>query len=150
MGRRSSSSSVELWQHFTHAHHAYRADVCHHFRSDGSDEALLTHTTHTHAHTHTHTHSHLMAPFLFHMDAVVEEGAPAMGAKGLCTHTRHAYLTTLSLHRDAVVEEGAPAMGAKGLCIPFTQPRDVTDDMKCIRPGCTNKPKNFTLFGRSY
>ena len=52
--------------------------------------------------------------------------------------------------RDVVAEEGAPAMGAKGLCIPFKQPKEITADMKCIRSGCTGKPKYFTLFGRSY
>lgn len=52
--------------------------------------------------------------------------------------------------RDAVVEEGAPAMGAKGLCIPFKQPAELKPSDMCIRPGCNNKPKFFTLFGRSY
>jgi bifunctional glutamyl/prolyl-tRNA synthetase len=52
--------------------------------------------------------------------------------------------------RDAVVEEGAPAMGAKGLCIPFKQPRELTESDKCVCPGCPNKPKFITLFGRSY
>jgi len=52
--------------------------------------------------------------------------------------------------RDAVVEEGAPAMGAKGLCIPFNQPSPITPDMKCICPNCDEKPKHWTLFGRSY
>jgi len=52
--------------------------------------------------------------------------------------------------RDVVVEEGAPAMGAKGLCIPFKQPQELKADTKCIMPCCGNKPKYYTLFGRSY
>ncbi|KAL8612842.1 hypothetical protein ACOMHN_038097 [Nucella lapillus] len=52
--------------------------------------------------------------------------------------------------RDIVVEEGAPAMGAKGLCIPFTQPQDLLPAARCIHPSCNNKPKFYTLFGRSY
>jgi len=52
--------------------------------------------------------------------------------------------------RDAVVEEGAPAMGAKGLCIPFKPPKELSKDQKCCHPDCSNKPKYYTLFGRSY
>ncbi|KNC28249.1 Bifunctional glutamate/proline--tRNA ligase [Lucilia cuprina] len=52
--------------------------------------------------------------------------------------------------RDEDAEPGAPAMGAKSLCIPFDQPAPITAADKCIHPGCTNKPKYFTLFGRSY
>ncbi|KAG8184855.1 hypothetical protein JTE90_016200 [Oedothorax gibbosus] len=51
---------------------------------------------------------------------------------------------------DEVLEPGAPAMGAKSLCIPFEQPAEIKNDTKCINPSCTQKPKNFTLFGRSY
>jgi bifunctional glutamyl/prolyl-tRNA synthetase len=47
-------------------------------------------------------------------------------------------------------EPGAPAMGAKGLCIPFDQPADINSNDKCIHPSCKNKPKYYTLFGRSY
>lgn len=47
-------------------------------------------------------------------------------------------------------EEGGPAMGAKGLCIPFKQPADIKDSDKCVGPDCTEKPKYYTLFGRSY
>ncbi|XP_059478554.1 bifunctional glutamate/proline--tRNA ligase [Neocloeon triangulifer] len=47
-------------------------------------------------------------------------------------------------------EPGAPAMGAKGLCIPFDQPAEITPADKCIYPSCKNKPKYYTLFGRSY
>ncbi|CAF0785356.1 unnamed protein product [Didymodactylos carnosus] len=52
--------------------------------------------------------------------------------------------------RDAVVEEGAPAMGAKGLCIPFKPPKELSKDQHCVHPDCSNKPKYYTLFGRSY
>uniref|UniRef100_A0A1A9WPS7 Bifunctional glutamate/proline--tRNA ligase n=1 Tax=Glossina brevipalpis TaxID=37001 RepID=A0A1A9WPS7_9MUSC len=52
--------------------------------------------------------------------------------------------------RDEEAEPGAPAMGAKSLCIPFEQPASITAADKCIHPGCTNKPKYYTLFGRSY
>lgn len=47
-------------------------------------------------------------------------------------------------------EEGAPSMGAKSLCIPFKQPGDIKEGMKCINPACSKKPKFYTLFGRSY
>ncbi|XP_017469914.1 PREDICTED: bifunctional glutamate/proline--tRNA ligase [Rhagoletis zephyria] len=52
--------------------------------------------------------------------------------------------------RDEESEPGAPAMGAKSLCIPFDQPATITPADKCIHPSCTNKPKFYTLFGRSY
>ncbi|XP_067619786.1 bifunctional glutamate/proline--tRNA ligase [Eurosta solidaginis] len=52
--------------------------------------------------------------------------------------------------REEVAEPGAPAMGAKSLCIPFDQPAAITANEKCIHPSCTNKPKFYTLFGRSY
>ncbi|KAL7727828.1 hypothetical protein ACLKA6_019764 [Drosophila palustris] len=52
--------------------------------------------------------------------------------------------------RGEEAEPGAPAMGAKSLCIPFDQPSPIADNDKCINPSCTNKPKFYTLFGRSY
>ncbi|XP_017113713.1 bifunctional glutamate/proline--tRNA ligase isoform X1 [Drosophila elegans] len=52
--------------------------------------------------------------------------------------------------RGEEAEPGAPAMGAKSLCIPFDQPAPISASDKCISPGCTNKPKFYTLFGRSY
>eukprot|EP00091_Calanus_sinicus_P009126 TRINITY_DN21523_c0_g1_i1.p1 TRINITY_DN21523_c0_g1~~TRINITY_DN21523_c0_g1_i1.p1 ORF type:complete len:142 (-),score=52.80 TRINITY_DN21523_c0_g1_i1:41-466(-) len=52
--------------------------------------------------------------------------------------------------RDSDLEPNAPSMGAKSLCIPFTQPAQVVDTDKCIKPGCTKKPLFYTMFGRSY
>ncbi|KAH8312817.1 hypothetical protein KR044_013065 [Drosophila immigrans] len=52
--------------------------------------------------------------------------------------------------RDEEAEPGAPAMGAKSLCIPFEQPAPIDSYDKCINPSCFNKPKFYTLFGRSY
>jgi len=52
--------------------------------------------------------------------------------------------------REDVVDAGAPAMGAKSLCSPFVQPGEITANMRCIHPACHNKPKQYTLFGRSY
>jgi len=52
--------------------------------------------------------------------------------------------------KDADLEPGAPSMGAKSLCIPFSQPAQILDSDKCIKPGCCVKPKFYTLFGRSY
>jgi len=52
--------------------------------------------------------------------------------------------------KDADLEPGAPSMGAKSLCIPFAQPGQIKDGMKCVRTGCPNAPKFYTLFGRSY
>jgi len=52
--------------------------------------------------------------------------------------------------KDADLEPGAPSMGAKSLCIPFAQPGQITNGMKCIKPECPAKPKYYTMFGRSY
>ncbi|XP_055373827.1 bifunctional glutamate/proline--tRNA ligase [Condylostylus longicornis] len=52
--------------------------------------------------------------------------------------------------RDEDAEPGAPSMGAKSLCIPFEQPAQITSVDACIHPACQNKPKFYTLFGRSY
>jgi len=52
--------------------------------------------------------------------------------------------------KDADLEPNAPSMGAKSLCIPFTQPAQITDKDKCIKPGCCEKPQFYTMFGRSY
>ncbi|XP_054001719.1 bifunctional glutamate/proline--tRNA ligase [Hylaeus anthracinus] len=55
--------------------------------------------------------------------------------------------------RDDIGEEpGTLSMGAKSLCIPFQQPSSSIplDKQKCIHPSCQNKPKFYTLFGRSY
>lgn len=51
---------------------------------------------------------------------------------------------------DEILEPGAPSMGAKTLCIPFQQPGEIEFNMRCINPTCSNRPKYFTLFGRSY
>ncbi|CAG0920425.1 unnamed protein product [Notodromas monacha] len=51
---------------------------------------------------------------------------------------------------DEIADAGAPAMGAKSLCIPFEQPKQIADGMKCVHPKCTKKPIAYTLFGRSY
>lgn len=48
-----------------------------------------------------------------------------------------------------VGELGTLSMGAKSLCIPFEQPL-LADKQTCIHPNCQNKPKFYTLFGRSY
>lgn len=55
-----------------------------------------------------------------------------------------------SAREDAEGDAQGPAMGAKSLCIPFEQPAEIKDSDKCIHPACTNKPKFYTLFGRSY
>ena len=52
--------------------------------------------------------------------------------------------------KDADLEPNAPSMGAKSLCIPFSQPAQITDKDKCIKPGCCEKPQFYTMFGRSY
>lgn len=54
--------------------------------------------------------------------------------------------------RDDADADGVqgPAMGAKSLCIPFEQPADILPSDKCIHPQCKDKPKFYTLFGRSY
>ena len=71
--------------------------------------------------------------------------------KSLCAQeSSHVELISWYCCRDVVVEEGAPAMGAKGLCIPFKQPADIKAGMKCVKPHCSNAPKYYTLFGRSY
>ena len=51
---------------------------------------------------------------------------------------------------DVEVEEGAPSMGAKSLCIPFKPLKQLKKDQICVKPGCSNKAKDYTLFGRSY
>ncbi|EZA58690.1 Bifunctional aminoacyl-tRNA synthetase [Ooceraea biroi] len=53
--------------------------------------------------------------------------------------------------REESDEPGA-SMGAKSLCIPFDQPEltKPLNEMTCIHHSCTNKPKFYTLFGRSY
>ena len=48
------------------------------------------------------------------------------------------------------LDANAPSMGAKSLCIPFIQPKEDISKLNCICTGCKNKPKKFTLFGRSY
>ncbi|CAK9815538.1 Bifunctional glutamate/proline--tRNA ligase [Anthophora quadrimaculata] len=55
-----------------------------------------------------------------------------------------------SARKDTGEELGALSMGAKSLCIPFEQPPSPLDKQKCIHPNCQNKPKFYTLFGRSY
>ncbi|XP_014601281.1 PREDICTED: bifunctional glutamate/proline--tRNA ligase [Polistes canadensis] len=57
-----------------------------------------------------------------------------------------------SARDDAGEEAGALSMGAKSLCIPFEQPQTFVPlyNFKCIHPSCKNKPKFYTLFGRSY
>ncbi|XP_012254281.2 bifunctional glutamate/proline--tRNA ligase isoform X2 [Athalia rosae] len=57
-----------------------------------------------------------------------------------------------SAREDVSEEPGAPAMGAKTLCIPFKQPTPPAplESLRCIHPKCTNKPKFYALFGRSY
>jgi len=52
--------------------------------------------------------------------------------------------------KDESLEPGAPSMGAKSLCIPFTQPAQIQEGDKCIKPGCGVKPQFYTMFGRSY
>ncbi|XP_046823712.1 bifunctional glutamate/proline--tRNA ligase [Vespa crabro] len=61
-------------------------------------------------------------------------------------------IKTDSARDDAGEEAGALSMGAKSLCIPFEQPQTsiLLDNLKCIHPSCKNKPKFYTLFGRSY
>lgn len=54
-----------------------------------------------------------------------------------------------SAREDMVGELGTLSMGAKSLCIPFEQPL-LADKQTCIHPNCQNKPKFYTLFGRSY
>ncbi|XP_051153318.1 bifunctional glutamate/proline--tRNA ligase isoform X2 [Leptopilina boulardi] len=59
-------------------------------------------------------------------------------------------IKTDSVREDTSDEPGAPSMGAKSLCIPFDQPKNDINKMKCIHKSCQNKPKYYTLFGRSY
>ncbi|XP_043469751.1 bifunctional glutamate/proline--tRNA ligase isoform X2 [Leptopilina heterotoma] len=59
-------------------------------------------------------------------------------------------IKTDSVREDTSDEPGAPSMGAKSLCIPFDQPKNDLNKMKCIHKSCQNKPKYYTLFGRSY
>lgn len=51
---------------------------------------------------------------------------------------------------DTTVDAAGPAMGAKSLCIPFKQCAEIIKSDKCVHPDCKNKPKFYTLFGRSY
>lgn len=51
--------------------------------------------------------------------------------------------------RESTDSVSGPLMGAKSLCIPKRQPTTVLPT-KCIHPSCTEKPKYWTLFGRSY
>lgn len=55
-----------------------------------------------------------------------------------------------SAANEGEIEAGALAMGAKSLCIPEDQPKPIEANVKCINPGCSLKPKFYTLFGRSY
>lgn len=55
-----------------------------------------------------------------------------------------------STRDDSEVEAGAASMGAKTLCIPLEQPAEIKPSDKCIHKDCKNKPKFWTLFGRSY
>ena len=55
-----------------------------------------------------------------------------------------------SAREDAEGDAQGPAMGAKSLCIPFDQPTSIQASDKCIHPDCKDKPKFYTLFGRSY
>lgn len=61
------------------------------------------------------------------------------------------YIYIIFFYReDTVGELGTLSMGAKSLCIPFEQPLLSSDKQTCIHPNCQNKPKFYTLFGRSY
>lgn len=55
-----------------------------------------------------------------------------------------------SAREETEGEVQGPAMGAKSLCIPFEQPAEIKANDRCIHPACNNKPKFYTLFGRSY
>ncbi|XP_043249227.1 bifunctional glutamate/proline--tRNA ligase [Colletes gigas] len=57
-----------------------------------------------------------------------------------------------SAREETGEEPEALSMGAKSLCIPFEQPTTSKplDTQNCIYPSCQNKPKFYTLFGRSY
>lgn len=52
--------------------------------------------------------------------------------------------------RDPADGSSGPLMGAKSLCIPRDQPSTLAEGAKCIHPDCKEKPKYWTLFGRSY
>lgn len=54
-----------------------------------------------------------------------------------------------SARDDSELEAGELAMGAKSLCIPFEQPKQSVGS-KCVHPACSNPPKFWCLFGRSY
>ncbi|XP_031784893.1 bifunctional glutamate/proline--tRNA ligase [Nasonia vitripennis] len=58
-----------------------------------------------------------------------------------------------SVREDPGDDPNAPSMGAKSLCIPFNQPDGSAEQiskLKCIHTACQEKPKFYTLFGRSY
>jgi len=55
----------------------------------------------------------------------------------------------LSQRNEVGAEPGTALMGAKSLCIPLDQPKVALPE-KCINPECSQKAKNFALFGRSY
>lgn len=96
----------------------------------------------------------LLSPFCG--DISCEDKIKADSARYVCKSAFLNFLLNLSyffslfLCSDEDAEPGAPAMGAKSLCIPFDQPAAITDADKCVHPACTNKPKFYTLFGRSY
>ena len=52
------------------------------------------------------------------------------------------------LAEGEVQDEKAPSMGAKSLCIPFEQPSEGVEGLKCIQ--CDRDAKVWGLFGRSY
>lgn len=52
------------------------------------------------------------------------------------------------LAEGEVQDDRAPSMGAKSLCIPFEQPNEGVEGLKCIQ--CGMKAKIWGLFGRSY
>jgi prolyl-tRNA synthetase len=45
-------------------------------------------------------------------------------------------------------DDKAPSMGAKSLCIPFDQPQESLEGVKCVNCGAPSK--RWTMFGRSY
>lgn len=62
-------------------------------------------------------------------------------------------VSILNSREETGDEPGAPSMGAKSLCIPFDQPSggaESIEKLKCIHTKCSEKPKFYTLFGRSY
>ena len=52
------------------------------------------------------------------------------------------------LAEDEAQDDRAPSMGAKSLCIPFEQPQEGVDGLKCIQ--CSATATCWGLFGRSY